>query len=610
MYQRSNLISREEHIALRTFYFVFLAFLMQFSLEFWRERMCLFDPALFSFLVLDSGQPSAVLGRIGSWPSQVLPALSLKLGASLELFLKLYSLSFILLYFIYYLIIDFWVKHQAAAMALCITLCAGFYRTFYYSTAELYQALALCCILWALLDDTRTGAGPSGKKVYGIELHWRDLLAFALIIWISFYHQITLFPVFYVLGFTWIVSEASRRKSLGFLAVISLIWFVIRIKLLTFSDYEKGKFISVYEYWTYLWKLPELPSTIHLINNFQHFRLLIVLPIICLIVMALHRAWLAAAFYLLSFLGFILVILITFYQGESILMYENYYTVLGLFTGISLAWYVVKTSLTAKFLRPAAIVLLLGLGLLQIWEGHHTPSKKVDYLERLSSNMASQNIQKAYLPLSHYPDYYAFAHWAMPFEMMLLSTTSGLPTTTVYPDRDFEYVRGMLNARETFVGPDFQPAWFHIERVNSIPYFKLPIDRVYEALVSPAGDLKMEYIQEHLSMRSAQSLPPDVDHLRVQTVHISNKGEKRIGSGSHAEGDGLKITYHILSTEGEYLIKNVYSTRLESDIFAESNANMGVYVWTHWISGEYIIEFEILLNGEGSGVGCRSEARF
>src|SRR5207249_4936463 len=95
------------------------------------------------------------LNRWGSVLSQALPLIFLKAGCSLQTFLRTYSVSFILIYYIIFLLITLVLKNERAGIALMLTLCLAFRHAFYYSTAELYQGMAWCVLIWALISKMK-----------------------------------------------------------------------------------------------------------------------------------------------------------------------------------------------------------------------------------------------------------------------------------------------------------------------------------------------------------------------------------------------------------------------------------------------------------------------
>ncbi|MBL8003180.1 MAG: hypothetical protein JNL05_14605, partial [Flavobacteriales bacterium] len=120
------------------------------ALLFHLERTATVDSAFFSFLLVDSGLPVEALGRYGSWLAQ-LPALALvHLHAPLDVVLRAYSLSFVLIDVGVFLLL-LRLRDREAAIALPVVKTAAFHYTFYYGISELNQGLTLMVLAWALL---------------------------------------------------------------------------------------------------------------------------------------------------------------------------------------------------------------------------------------------------------------------------------------------------------------------------------------------------------------------------------------------------------------------------------------------------------------------------
>jgi len=430
----------------------------------YKERMLNFDPAFFTFLMLQDEWFSPVLGRYGTVLSQLLPFTLMKFDASLENILKFYSLSFVLLYIIYLLIIVKGFKDRAGVIALCIAVTLTFRQTFYYVTAELYQAIGLSVVLWSLFKHTLNSQGI--KQKIGV------VCCILLIIGISFFHQLALFTVVFVLG-----VELSKRENLkNYLALgmvaFAFIWFVFRIKYLTVSSYEQEKLLTIESFFHYLTKLKELESYTYFVNFYHgHLSIPIIALIVGLIVLLIQRKWLTALYIPAFILAFWLVIITGMNRHESPIMLQNYYTVFGLFIGVLLAIAFERSNIWFVTL------LVFGLSfysLKEIYKSRHDYRIRTEFVAQLCDYGQQFPEGKYVIDANHLPWDFVWINWALPFETLFMSQLNPhQEPVTFYSTFELDTLLDYdITRPESFLGASFEPRWHTTNTLNS-NYFKV-----------------------------------------------------------------------------------------------------------------------------------------
>ena len=321
--------------------FVFFAGLLAFAAQlylaytYYLERTATYDPAFFSFLMIDSGDFEAVLGRYGTYLSQFLPWVTMKLGGDLESFLRSYSLSFIVLYVLFFLITLFVVKSRKAALAMVLCCTVSYHYSFYYSTAELYQGLALLCLLYGILERWRERPIVSVPQI---------AIALLLYVWISFYHQILFIPLFFMLGFL-ILSPKGKGRTPRQLIVYGLLlaWGVFRILYFEKSSYEANRMVTMDDFVTHTPRFFELPSWGFFRWEINEMTALLTAMVTAGMLMAFRKQVLRMLLFGAACIGFLYLVVITDHDGQSPVMYENYYTVFGFFASVVLGEFIARS---------------------------------------------------------------------------------------------------------------------------------------------------------------------------------------------------------------------------------------------------------------------------
>jgi hypothetical protein len=443
---------------------IFFLVLFLFALVYYRERMLYYDPAFFSFQMIDSNNFSIAINRWGSALAELLPLWALYNQATLETFLQLFSVSFILLYYIFFLIIHYAFRETLLSWVLMLTLCLTFRLTFYYSTAELYQGLALTVVFWALLKNILSNPTHALLKM---------ISACLLIVFISFYHQLTAFTVFFVITFEMLLTRDGKNKKLLTLILFTIIWYLIRIKVLTFSAYENEKMISPTDFLDQIKNIRHLFSTIY-IKQFIKDNFFIPLTAFAAATIIMSKKNIPAAVFPAIYMsGFIILVCVTLYKGETNVMLENYISVVGLFLAATLVY---ASDIKKYPLWVASLCILLAFSLSRIYDAKKPLTIRNSQLKNAIQYGRSFVERKFIVSDANYHENHFWYSWALPFETALLSSIDG-PSHAVTFFRVFgtvpDTIEKHLKEDNLFLGPDFSPFWFTTNNMNQ-DYISLP----------------------------------------------------------------------------------------------------------------------------------------
>lgn len=490
---------------------------------FFKERMLNYDPAFFSFLMIQEDSFSPVLGRYGTILSQLLPYALLKSGADLETILRYYSLSFVLLYILYLIIIGVGFKDRKGIIALCIALTFTFRETFFYSTAELYQGIGLSVVLWSLFSMTLDQSGV--KRMVGL------FFSLLLVIGISFFHQLGIFTVFFVLSVEFLRRKQWRDYQALGLIVLSVVWYIIRIKILTTSDYEQERLLTVSSFIENLFRIHHLESFKYFAVFFKnHLIFPFIASIAALLVLVYQKRWLMAAYIPLFVLGFWLVIIIGMSQERSPIMLQNYYTIFGLFSGVLFAIVLSNRSVLVQ----AMVVILLGLySLMNIYQSRYDYKLRTEFVQ-LISEYGQQFPEKKYvMHAQHLPWEFVWINWALPFETMMSSEINpDQESVTFFSTFELDTLDAFdIERPDAFLGAAFEPHWFSSNSLNS-DYFHAETGP-YRIVTTPQTEAMM---RDSILNNPLLNINPFQDTIRKSEgftslrVQLKNDGDQMLAS--------------------------------------------------------------------------------
>lgn len=568
-----------------------LVVLGAFAWSYYLERTACFDSAFFSWLMIQAGAPISVLGRIGSWVAQLLPVALIQGGAPLSVVLRAYSVSFILFHALVFYLVAFRLKDRRGTVALPLALTAAFHYMFYYGISELYQGLSLTVLLWVLIRRTwETGASK-----------WWFVAALALNAFISTYHQLLVLPLLFVLVYEGLEAKRWHRAPVWLLAAVLVLWYVLRIALMTKSSYEESRMPKAEDLWLYAFKLNELNSTAYLLMVWTKFKALLLVMAVAGVLALRRRAWLQLLWALAFSTGFLVLILIVDRDGMAPVIYENYYPVIGLVWAIVFA---TEFDLLEGAWRKAAfgsLVLSCGLGLLQIHRGHYRMTDHVAYNQRLTAYRAMHGVRKSMVRSHNFPWAYSLVHWAVPFESALASGVHGpQQAASLFVSDNTALLDTVADRKEQFLGPDWAPLWFWIPDLDR-RYFDLPMDVGY------SWCNRLDRVQVPNGVRIIGPTEPwrlVPDRFTVVPLWINNPGPGLLSSCG-PEGKPVQFVYRLLRPDGSLYQESSERSSMETDVVPGTSYIQGLVIERPLEQGTYTVEAWLVHDGTPLGPEVR-----
>ncbi|MBK7384026.1 MAG: hypothetical protein IPI81_11975 [Flavobacteriales bacterium] len=570
---------------------VVLAVLGAFAWTYYLERTACADSAFFSWLMIDEQSPVSVLGRYGSWLVQLPAVVLIWIGAPLRTVLHVYSLSFIIFHAIIYWILVFKLKDRRAMFALPITLTAGLHYMFYYGISELYQGLSFTILLWVVIGRVLQA---DARRSY---FRWLAL-ALALNVWNSFYHQLLVLPLIFILGYEFLASDRRGRIRLLLMGGVMVLWYLVRIKTMATSSYEQSRMPTVADLAHYSTHWLQLESTTYLFEVWTKFRGLLVLIAGGLVIGIVKRAWLRTAWTLVFSLLFLLLVLIVDRDGKAVMIFENYYPVLGLVWAVQFISLATGEGKGMAGSRVALFIAVCSLGLLQIHRAHYRISEKVAYAQRITSFWEAQGKPKILVKQQNYPWKYGIGEWAACFESALVSAVNDpARAATIFVSQDQVLLDSVRTRKDQFLGPEWFPLWFGLSGLDQ-RYFDFPTDTgyIWANTVDTTFDLtRLELRAPLIPFRMAP------DRFSVVPIIIHNPTMQRMPSCT-AEGKPVRLGYRLFRKDsGIEYVKGSEMTALETDIPPGMTYHQSLVIERPKDRGTYWVIADLLVDGQPFG---------
>jgi hypothetical protein len=211
-----------------------LMFLVLFfmAIFYYLERTVFVDPCYAVFNILYYHDYVCEAGRHAAVIPQTLALLGIRMQLPLKVILMIYSISFILLYYIIFLVIAYGFKLDRIALAVPLLLMLGVKYSFFWISTETHQALVYTVLFYAFL----TWSLQFRKGV--ISWLFRLTMATGIILLCFYSHPVAFFTVLFVLGF-FIIDNKLWFKPEGYiLSGVIIVLAVIKFLTSSATGYE------------------------------------------------------------------------------------------------------------------------------------------------------------------------------------------------------------------------------------------------------------------------------------------------------------------------------------------------------------------------------------
>jgi len=181
---------------------------------FYLERTLFVDPCYAVFNLTYFRDFVVPAGRSASVFPQLPALLALSHGLPLRTVLFIYSLSFILLYYLVFVVIAHLFRLRRLALAVPLILVLGVKDSFFWISTETHQALVYTILFYAFLTWSLTFRKGAVAAIV-------RLVVAAGLLWLCFYsHPVALFTVLFVLGYCMLENRGWNKPDGYVLAAV------------------------------------------------------------------------------------------------------------------------------------------------------------------------------------------------------------------------------------------------------------------------------------------------------------------------------------------------------------------------------------------------------
>lgn len=438
------------------------------SVYFYKERILFADSAFQFFKIVNFEKINVEAFRYGAILPELPLLLAMKLGVNLKLLIITYSVAFIGLYYIVFLLCIKLLKNTVAGISIVLILIMCISESFFFPVTETHQSLVFSVLLFAILQYS------------SFRSSFVQILLASVVIIISFLaHPVALYPLTFIIGYNAI--DKKQLRSIKPYALLSLVigLAVAKIMLTDENSYE-GKFFSeLLKSPSILLDLPFAYSTKFFIKRiFGLYLWIAILELFLILHLILKKKYLKL-FWQLGISGFFLIVtLLTYNKGDSDMLMERAFMPLALLISIPLVKEMLENNNQYRMLKLTFLTLIIVVSLNRINTQGKVFRERTRFNQELMAKTAKLPNRKFIVESSELQKHH-LTYWSNSFETLILSSiTENIPTQTIYPANDISQLSKYTeNTNNVFLGADFWLEW-NIDDLNH-KYFNLSKELSY-----------------------------------------------------------------------------------------------------------------------------------
>jgi len=447
----------------------YLAFflILVFSLIFYKERILMFDTVFQFFKILNFEKFNIEACRYSTFIPQIPLLLGIKMNLPIETCMYVFSVSFVVFYFLIFLFIAKTLQNIAVGLAFILIMISNVDQCFFYLTTETHQALAYSVLLFAL-------------RFYDFKNRVVEFILITVLIILSFFaHPVAFFCILFVLAY-YFVERNDYKNILNYVYIVIAIVLMLLKLLTTPSDSYEGSFFSAL--FNFI-KNPDIKfySVVFLLKHIYPLYWVNLFSLVLLVLMVKksnnkHKV----IFFISSFFVFLIILFLTFKKGDSSVMMQRAYLPLSFFTILPL-FYELRNHAKSNLIISLFFIVVATISFIRIGkEGIYLQSKTKELDTIITQAYQKTGKHKFLLDKSKHDYTYEIKSWAFPFMTLVYSSMKYDPAITMNFVDNVELYSEYVNSTEkcnVFLGPDFWREW-SIDGLNK-KYFKLPQCETY-----------------------------------------------------------------------------------------------------------------------------------
>ena len=426
-----------------------LMFLVLFvlALVFYLERTVFVDPCYAVFNILYYHDFVSEAGRYAAIYPQSLALLAISMDLPLKVVLAVYSVTFILLYYLIFLVISYGFKLDRIALAIPLILLMGIKYSFFWISTETHQALVYTIFLYAFLTWSMNFRPGIFTWILRIVIGTGILL-------LCFYsHPVSLFTVLFVLGFLVIDHKLWLKPDGYVLAAVIVALAVYKFTTGVSTGYESFYFKGFGSFFERLGNLMHSESLQFLKISLPGIYLFsLILFVITATWYLRMKQYLKLCYFLLSLVLFSLILFTTFDIWYFPFIQEKNLMGLNLLILIPFLKDVVFPAGRNRTLIQWVIILAFLTGVFHVISASFFYKDRLAYIKSMIDSVRKYPEKKFIISNAMVDRDRLNVNWALAPETLILSSLEGPDSSvSIYINDDYGSIKQGINLNDSLL---------------------------------------------------------------------------------------------------------------------------------------------------------------
>lgn len=470
----SKILNKDKYLLLGhgTFFMLLI-----FSIVFVYERVLFMDSGYQLFEIIQRCGFQQNVNRYSMFLAELLPLAAIHLDLPLKVVALLYSLSFTLIAYGFWLLTTYVLKNRYVGITMLFTMIA-IRATFFHAISETFQLMFFAAFLYAWLTSQFAEQKEIIKKV---RYYFIALLMMALCVFI---HPVALFFLIFIAGI-YILNKSYTIKQKMVISLLTIAILVVKYFTIVPGSHDTDYNMSFGDFFGHCRYIHYLSSTDWFLKHLAEWYCA---PLLLLIIALVHyvrkKQWLNFLFFGGFCFSFMVITLVLYHLSDSTIGRERSFLPLMFFCVLPFMRDVFPT-ISIRWNRLFFIILtcLIIVGFVRIAIAAKPNTIRLKKIDEITAFARKENQKKLVMDKELSNTFIPY-NWAIGFESMMYSAMIN-PDSTVnfYIEENLNAVKGDARffKEDLFMAVPFWTFW-EIKYLNPY-YFRLPQQPAKELII-------------------------------------------------------------------------------------------------------------------------------
>jgi hypothetical protein len=387
-----------------------------FAVVYFKERCIYIDSAFQLFKIINFENFNFEAHRYGVVFSQFLPLLAIKFALPLKYVLIAFSLSFVLLGYLVFLLCYHVLHEKKVAFIIPVSLISGIAQGFFYTVTEIYQASLFVVLFYAWQNVNVLKINTLKNEIFSL------VISFVLFLLCFLCHPSAIFAIVFIVFYLKIRNKAGLNIQTIMLLLSFVLVALIKLFLTGSTSYEGNIFSDFLNSPALILNVFSLYPANFFKNNFMFGIYFIpsLMLVFLLLTYLFKKQYQLFIYVTLAVCLYWCILVLTFYKGDDDIVMEKTFALWLLFIIIPFANDIFYNNVFKKTIAVLLFIVIIVVGFLFVNDSGLLYKRRLIYIQSLLDKTTVNVCSKRIINKT---DLHGIVRipWAVSVETLLLS---------------------------------------------------------------------------------------------------------------------------------------------------------------------------------------------